>query len=164
MVSAQLSKWSLLPDFQVQFSLGSRQVETPIMVSFGVRQLFELWGLGWGVCTGWEQLSETAGLVPYTSDAVGRALWSPWLSGHCLRRLGLSTLFSSRLDYELFSLPWQGRRMGSWACMARVWPTISGKSVHWISWSGEVTGFTLQMWRAMGCALFSSVTVSRAVG
>lgn len=42
MVSAQLSKWSLLPDFQVQFSLGSRQVETPIMVSFGVRQLFEL--------------------------------------------------------------------------------------------------------------------------
>lgn len=44
-----------------------------------------------------------------------------------------------------------------------VWGPKSGKSVYWISWSGETTSFALQTGEAMGYTFGSNATV-RPVG
>ena len=50
-------------------------------------------------------------------------------------------------------------------CRPWVWGPKSGKSVHWLSWSGEATSFALQMGKAIGCGSWVlSNTVSRTIG
>lgn len=58
------------------------------------------------------ELDRTAGLVLYTTEAVGWALHCLYSLVRLTRCLGLATIFSCRLGYELSSLPWEGFRMG----------------------------------------------------
>lgn len=84
-----------------------------------------------GVPLSWGLLDRTDGLVSYLSDTVGQAHGCLDSLVELARWSGLGTIFSSRWGYEWVSMPWP-----LWLI---VWGLESGKSVHWIPWSGETT-------------------------
>lgn len=132
-----------------------------VMIYFGVRQLSSENGNG-RVCI-WRTMGRTVGLVPYPREAVrelhaDRILWSGLLD---TQNWMLYSVVYEAMNC-LLCFDWEAKQDPGPKNLI-VWEPKVGQSVHLIPWSGEATGFALQIWEVMGCILFSSVNIFKTV-
>ena len=122
----------------------------------------------WGNC--WALRIEIGGMPLAENSWIELLAWFPTQVRledglhSCLDSLVMLT----RWDWILYSVV--DRAMNWLPCSGRAegWDQdlknqIRLQCVHWILWSHEATGFALQMGEAMGCALYSSAAVCRAI-